>query len=132
MRRSPMPAFFGQAGSPSAKAASPLTYGRLMSPKVKTEASGGVSPVEKCFCVELVDNLCDWTVYQQIQNADLFEWGHSNYDDQGIMFGPNCVVHNEMRNMYQSSLKAISAPGGGDPGDDGDNESDDQSNHHPE
>ena len=51
------------------------------------------------------------------------EYGQSNFDDQGITFGPNCEVHDEMKRMYQSSLKAMSAPEA-PPGDKGDDESD--------
>jgi len=132
LRNTPMPAFFGHAGSPTMKASLPSAHERPVSPKAETEASTGVPPIGKHFCVELADNLRDRTVYQQIRNADLFEWGHSNYDDQGIIFGHNREVHDEMRNMYQSSLKAASAPGGGDTGDNGDNESDNHPNHRSE
>jgi len=124
-----MPAFFGHAGSSTTKASLPSARERPVSPKAETEASTGVPPIGKHFRVELADNLRDRTVYQQIQNADLFEWGYSNYNDQGITFGHNCKVHDEMRNIYQSSLKAVSAPGGGDPGDNGDDESDNHPNH---
>jgi len=36
-----------------------------------------------------------------------------------------------MKNVYQLSLRAVSAPGGGDPGDEGDDESDNHSHHYP-
>ena len=78
---------------------------------------------EKKFRIGLVDNMTDRVVYQEIRNADLSEYGQSNFDDQGITFGPNHEVCDEMKRIYQSSLKAMSAPGA-PPGDEGDNESD--------
>ena len=129
LRNTPVPAFFGQAGSLTTKATSPSARRRIVLPKVETEASVGVPPTGKRFHIDLADNLRDRTVYQQICNADLFEWGHSNYEDQGITFGPNREVNDEMKNMYQSSLRAATAPGGGDPGDEADDDSDNDSHH---
>ena len=99
--------------------------------KNETETSVNVPPKGKKFCVGLVDNMTDRVVYQEIRNADLSEYGQSNFDDQGITFGPNREVRDEMKRMYQSSLKATSAPGA-PPGDEGDDESDHCFNHKPQ
>jgi len=58
-----------------------------------------------------------------MRNEDLSKNGGSHYDDQGIVFSTDGKVLDEMKQLYQSSIKATAAPGG-EPGDDGDDESD--------
>ena len=65
-----------------------------------------------------------------MRNQDLSLKVGSLIDDQGITFSIDRKVIDEMKELYQSSLKAAAAPGG-DPGDDGDDESDKQPGSNP-
>jgi len=60
------------------------------------------------------------------------EWGASNFNDQGITFGPRGEVFDEMKCMYQSMLRTASAHGApGDDGGDGDGNSNRPSHRRP-
>jgi len=65
-----------------------------------------------------------------MQNEDMPIKGRSRYTDQGIIFSTNGKVLNEMKRLYQLSLKLAAAPG--DPGDNGDDESDESSESKPQ
>ena len=65
-----------------------------------------------------------------MRNQDLSLKGGSLIDDQGITFSVDRKLMDEMKRLYQSSLKATAAPGGG-PGNDGDDESDKQPGSNP-
>ena len=67
--------------------------------------------------------LKDRIAYQRMQNEDLSLWSGTRIDNQGIAFSTDGKIIDEMKRLYQSSLKVATAPGG-DSGDDGDNESD--------
>jgi len=73
----------------------------------------------------MAEKLKDRIVYQRLRNDDLSKKGGSWYADQGIAFSTDGKVLDEMKRLYQLSLKAAAAPG--DPGDDGDDESDELS-----
>ena len=66
-----------------------------------------------------------------MRNQDLSLKGGSLIDDQGITFSVDRKVMDEMKRLYQSSLKAAVAPGG-DPGNDRNDESDEQPGSNPQ
>ena len=122
---SPAPAFFGQAGE---------CFKQWMEqdapPNVKVQSEPEEEllvplPKKKLKRIPMAEKLEDRIVYQQLHNDDLSKKGGSQYADQGIAFSTDGKVLNEMKRLYQSSLKAAAAPG--DPGDDGNNEWDEPS-----
>ena len=115
-----MPAFFGQAGERSENLAERSALLQLQ-PQTKSEKPDRIPLAEK---------LEDRVAYQQMRNEDLSMKGGSRYKDQGILFSMDGKIIDEMRRLYQLSLKVAAAPGG-DPGDDGDDESDEPPKHHP-
>jgi hypothetical protein len=134
IRNTSAPAFFGQAGPYSERTTTTSMSRNPVSVKNETEASRAELSKDtgRQSRVTLAKELKDRIAIQQIRNGELNEWGHTNFDDQGITFGPNREVYDEMKRLDQSSSRLANAPGGGDPGDDGDDESDNRSDHIPQ
>ena len=119
---SPAPAFFGQAGEHSKQW---MEQDAPPNVKVQSELEEELLvllPKKKLKRISMAEKLEDRIVYQWLCNKDLSKKSGSRYTDQGIAFSADGKVLDEMKQLYQSSLKSAAAPG--DPGDDGDDESD--------
>jgi len=128
---SPTPAFFGQAGERSAhRKEQPVPF--ILPLKVESIKVNPLNPLptKKPKRIPMAEKLEDRVAYQRMRNEDLSKNGGSHYDDQGIVFSTDGKVLDEMKQLYQSSIKATAAPGG-DPGDDRDDESDELSDPNP-
>jgi len=127
-----MPAFFGYAGVTLQQGDAPDA--EYLKKEVEMEIPTDILPTNEAEHIGLADNLQDCTVYQKIRNRDISDWGASNFNDQGITFGPKGEVFDKMKHMYQSTLHTASAHGspGDNGGDDDDGNSDRPSHHRPE
>jgi hypothetical protein len=124
-RGTPTPAFIGQAGERSKQWMEHSAPPKLqLEVKPEEVTTSGTAPTKKPKKVPMAEKLEDRVAYQHMRNEDLSTKGRSLYENQGIAFSVDGKVIDEMKRLYQSSLKAAAAPGG-DPGDDGDDESDD-------
>ena len=127
-----MHAFFGHAGKWSEKAMEQAALPNInLMMKYKEVIMNGPEPSKKLKRVLLADKLEDRIIYQWMRIQDLSEKGGSIYNDQGIVFNANGKIIDEMRQLYQLSLKTATAPGR-DSGDDGDDESDKSPNLSPQ
>jgi len=121
----PAPAFFGQAGEHSEQW---TEQDALPNVKVQSEPEEELLvplPKKKLKRIPMAEKLEDRIVYQWLRNDDLSKKGGSRYTDQGIAFGTDGKILDEMKRLYQLSLKAAAASG--DPGDNGDDELDEPS-----
>ena len=126
---SPAPAFFGQAGERSEQRTEQDAPSNV---KVQSEQEKKLLvflPKKKLKRISMAEKLEDRIVYQWLHNNDLSKKGGSWYTDQGIAFSTDGKVLDEMKRLYQSSHKSAAASG--DPGNDGDNESDELSDPNP-
>src|SRR6202023_3362730 len=94
VRGTPTPAFIGTAGDYSKKLTKPAAP--LNKPV----------PLKKPERILIADTLVDRVAFQRMRNEDLFQWGGSHIDDQGITFSVDGKITDAMKQLYQSSLKA--------------------------
>ena len=123
------PAFFRQAGEHSEQRTEQVALPKVNMQSEPEEELLIPLPKKKPQMIPMAKKLQNRIAYQRMHNEDMCTKGGSRYADQGIAFSADGKVLDEMKQLYQSSLKSAAAPG--DPGDDGDDDSDEPSNSKP-
>jgi len=108
---SPAPAFFGQAGEGSEQQMEQDAPPNIKVQLEPEEELLVLLPKKKLKRFPMAEKLEDRIVYQWLCNNDLSKKSGSWYTDQEIAFSTDGKVLDEMKRLYQSSLKAAAAPG---------------------